>query len=123
MGSTGRVATKPGVDIAIEADTILFVGTNYEFGRHMFSPDARFIDVNTNPRDIAHRHAVELGVRADAQAFLARLLADADTRSADTGDKGDHTSWRNAAREDKAQWRAWIDKKATDDVDRTPLRF
>lgn len=118
MGSTGRVATKPGVDAAIEADVILFLGSNYEFGRHMFAPTARFIDVNTNPMDIGHRHSVELGVRADAAAFLAALV-----RAAAGRENGDHTSWREANRENKAQWRGWIEGKAKNDTDRTPLRF
>lgn len=54
MLSTGRVATKPGVDVARAADFVLFAGTNVEFP--MFSTDATFVDVNLRPSVIGARH-------------------------------------------------------------------
>lgn len=122
MVSTGRVATKPAADVGRTADLLLFVGTNYEFGAHMFSPDARFIDVNLDPSTIGARHRVEVGIRADARTFLRQLLAEARSREeAHTLAGVDHSAWLAAAREDKSQWRAWIASKETDE--RVPVRL
>lgn len=142
MISTGRVSTKPSVDVARAADLVLFVGSNYEFGAHMFNPTARFIDVNIDPSAIGARHAVELGVRADAPTFLQQLLDAARARistaapastSADStaraqaaaavdpvsasradGEPGRRSRWLAAAQEDKRQWDAWIAQRADD---------
>lgn len=73
MLSTGRVATKPGVDVAKAADTVLFVGTNFEFP--MFHPNATFIDVNLRPTVIGQRHVATIGIMADAPTFLEQLGA------------------------------------------------
>lgn len=122
MVSTGRVATKPAADVGRAADLLLFIGTNYEFGAHMFSPDARFIDVNLDASAIGARHATELGIMADARTFLRQLVRAARARSEGDTPRGvDHAAWLRAAREDKEQWRAWIDAKADDD--RVPVRL
>ncbi|HEY0259722.1 MAG TPA: pyruvate oxidase [Lacisediminihabitans sp.] len=118
MISTGRVATKPGTDLGRAADLIVFVGTNYEFGRVMFSPDAKFIDVNIDTTSIGARHATTLGIRSDAAAFLRRLLSVARAR---TEPAVDHTAWYESALEDKRDWDAWIASKSSDT--RVPLRI
>lgn len=122
MVSTGRVATKPAADVGRTADLLLFIGTNYEFGTHMFSPEAHFIDVNIDPSAIGARHHVELGIRADAKTFLRQLITETRARQeAHTLDGVDHSTWLDAAREDKTQWRAWITAKEIDD--RVPVRL
>ncbi|CAM5505416.1 MULTISPECIES: pyruvate oxidase [Streptomyces] len=127
MISTGRVSAKPAVDVGLTADLIVFIGTNYEFGAHLFSPDARFIDVNLEPTVIGARHAVELGIRADAVVFLEQLLdavraaeppSHAGGPSAAAGARG---RWLAAAREDKRQWDAWVAERARDED--LPLRL
>ncbi|MCS4533352.1 pyruvate oxidase [Neisseria montereyensis] len=115
MLSTGRVATKPGVDVARAADFVLFVGTNFEFP--MFSPEATFVDVNLKPSVIGARHQTKLGIIADAPTFLRQLIAAAKKRygedGADYNNKGiNHDAWYAAAVEDKNQWNAWLAKRA-----------
>ena len=116
MLSTGRVAAKPGVDVARAADLVIFAGTNYEFPA--FAPDARFVDVNLSTSAIAGRHPVEIGILADAPTFLAQLL---DAARARGEDGSAHRGWYEAALEDRDQWDQWIASKSEDD--RTPLRF
>ena len=118
MLPTGRVAGKPGVDVGKTADLVLFAGSNYEFGGHMFSPTATFIDVNLETSVIGARHAAALGVRADAPTFLRQLLELARQQ----GDaRNDHADWLAAAKQDKAEWTTWVDAKAADD--REPIRI
>lgn len=118
MLPTGRVAGKPGVDVGKTADLVLFAGSNYEFGGHMFSPTAKFIDVNLETSVIGARHAVALGVRADAPTFLRQLL---DLAKAQGDARNDHADWLAAAKQDKAEWTTWVDAKAADD--REPIRI
>lgn len=115
MHSTGRLATKPGVDVARAADFVLFAGTNFEFP--MFSQDATFVDVNLRSSVIGARHQTVLGIIADVPTFLRQLLAAAKERYGNDGERYtergvDHTAWFEAALEDKKQWEAWISERA-----------
>lgn len=120
MLSTGRVATKPGVDVARAADFVLFTGTNFEFP--MFSEEATFVDVNLNPSVIGARHQTKLGILADVPTFLRQLLNAAKKRYGEDGanyasararqQDSDYQAWYAAAVEDKKQWDAWLAKRA-----------
>lgn len=121
MLSTGRIATKPGVEAARYADSVLFIGTNFEFP--MFNPDATFIDVNLRPSVIGDRHRAHLGIIADAPAFLRQLLAEVKARKEAGADLvSAHTAWYEAMIEDRAEWDAWVAKNAQR-VDEAPARF
>ncbi|MDD7464888.1 MAG: pyruvate oxidase [Actinomycetaceae bacterium] len=121
MLSTGRVSTKPGVDVARNADTVLFLGTNFEFPA--FNPKAAFIDVNLRPSTIGKRHKAELGIVADVNVFLSQLLDAAHARVKSGEDlTATHQGWYSAAVEDRAQWDAWIARKAQQQ-DASPARF
>ncbi|MCI5825844.1 MAG: pyruvate oxidase [Arcanobacterium sp.] len=121
MLSTGRVATKPGVDGARSADTVLFLGTNFEFPA--FNPHADFIDVNLRPSTIGKRHKVKLGIVADVNVFLQQLLDAARSRGGSAQEFGAaHQGWYNAAVENRAQWDAWIARKAQE-REAAPARF
>ncbi|PNK61173.1 pyruvate oxidase [Psychrobacter sp. FDAARGOS_221] len=115
MLSTGRVATKPGVDVARAADFVIFAGTNFEFP--MFSEEATFVDVNLQPSVIGARHQTKLGILADVPTFLDQLIKAAKARYGNDGaqfnDKAiNHDAWYDAAVEDKQQWDAWLQKRA-----------
>ncbi|MCI7551768.1 MAG: pyruvate oxidase [Actinomycetaceae bacterium] len=118
MMSTGRVATKPGVDIARSADFVLFIGTNFEFP--MFSPEATFVDVNIRPSVLGSRHETKLGILADASIFMKQLIDAAKARGYQASEQ--QTRWFEAAQADRREWDAWVAKKATE-TDRVPVRF
>nr|WP_120491308.1 pyruvate oxidase [Corynebacterium lactis] len=123
MLSTGRVATKPGVDVARAADFVLFLGTNFEFPA--FARDAKFVDVNLSPSVIGARHNTELGILADAPEFTRQLIAAAKARYGEEGSAQNHQGWYDAAVEDKKQWAAWVDARAERDTaaDAEPIGF
>lgn len=111
MLSAGRVASKPGVDAARSADTVLFIGTNMPFAGFFIRPDAKFIQVNTNQTDIGKRHHVDLGIVADAKATLQVMLDIAQPVAA--------RPFYDVMVEDKHNWNQWLE--ARKDLDRSPL--
>jgi len=113
MVSAGRVATKPGVDLAKAADLILFVGSNYEFGAYFFKPDAKFIQIDIDATKIGHRHHVDVGILADAKTALQALL-DA-SQAVETP-----TDFYQAAMANKANWEDW--KAGFTESDQVPMR-
>jgi acetolactate synthase-1/2/3 large subunit len=68
-----------------EADTVLVIGARansmLSFLRApRFSPDAKFINVNLDGREIGHNRAVEVGIIGDAKLVLQQLAAEAKGR-------------------------------------------
>ncbi|HTJ09428.1 MAG TPA: thiamine pyrophosphate-binding protein [Candidatus Binataceae bacterium] len=68
-----------------EADVVLVVGARansmLSFLRApRFSPEARFISVNLDGREIGHNRAVEVGIIGDAKLVLRQLTEEADGR-------------------------------------------
>ena len=46
LGFAARVATKPANEALADADLIVFVGSDFPFGRNFFNPSAKFIQVD-----------------------------------------------------------------------------
>ncbi|MFD0897484.1 pyruvate oxidase [Loigolactobacillus binensis] len=113
MGSAGRVASKPGVETAQAADTVLFVGTDFPFTTHFFKPEAKFIQVDTDSAKLGKRHAVEISILADAIKTFRALVQ----RS---GAAVDAKPFYQAALANKANWRQWIDR--FEEAEQTPMR-
>lgn len=113
MVSAGRVATKPGVDLARTADLILFIGSNYEFGQYFFKPAAKFIQIDIDPTKLGHRHHVDVGILADAQTALTALLEASEPVP-------EKTAFYRAAVANKANWDQWT--ASFEDDPQTPLR-
>jgi thiamine pyrophosphate-dependent acetolactate synthase large subunit-like protein len=68
-----------------EADTVLVIGARansmLSFLRPpRFSPDARFINVNLDGREIGHNRAAEIGIIGDAKLVLQQLMSEAKGR-------------------------------------------
>lgn len=113
LSAAGRVATKPGVDLAGAADLILFVGSNYEFGQYFFRPDAKFIQIDIDPSKFGHRHNTDVAILADAKVALQALI----DRSEKVSEK---SNFYNAAVEDKKNWTDWV--ASFEESEQTPMR-
>lgn len=111
MGSAGRVASKPGVEVARGADTVLFLGSDFPFQPYFIAPDAKYIQVDIDGTKFKRRHSVDVAILADAHQTLKALL----NRSEPTAT----TPWYEAALANKANWRDWLTSLETDDS--TPL--
>lgn len=111
MGSAGRVASKPGVEIARGADTVLFLGSDFPFQPFFIAPDAKYIQVDIDGAKFQRRHNVDVAILADAHKTLKALLE----RSQPTAT----TPWYEASLANKANWQEWLTSLETDDS--TPL--
>ncbi|WP_125702937.1 pyruvate oxidase [Lacticaseibacillus daqingensis] len=112
MGSAGRVASKPGVEVARAADAVLILGTDMPFLPYFIAPSAKYIQVDIDGTKFGRRHHVDLAMLADAKQTVKALLA--------IGTQQPETGWYRAALRNKATWAAWIKSFEADDS--TPLR-
>lgn len=112
LGFAGRVATKPGNEALAEADLILFVGSDFPFGRVFFNPTAEFIQIDIDASKFGRRHETSLSILGDANTALQRLVELGDARPAD--------SWYLANQENKEKWVNWL--KSFEDREEEPIR-
>ncbi|MBE8848180.1 pyruvate oxidase [Enterococcus durans] len=112
LGFAGRVATKPANEALAEADLILFVGSDFPFGRAFFNPDAAFIQVDIDASKFGRRHAVSLSILGDANTTLERL--------AELGQPRPEDRWYLANQENKENWVNWL--KSFEDREEQPIR-
>ncbi|MEK0405127.1 pyruvate oxidase, partial [Lactiplantibacillus plantarum] len=56
MGSAGRVASKPGVEVARGADTVLFLGSDFPFQPYFIASNAKYIQVDIDGSKFGRRH-------------------------------------------------------------------
>ncbi|WP_225047636.1 pyruvate oxidase [Lacticaseibacillus kribbianus] len=112
MGSAGRVASKPGVEVAQGADAVLMLGTDMPFQAYFIAPDAKYIQVDIDGTKFGRRHHVDLAMLADAKQVMQALLS--------VGHQLPETGWYRAALRNKQNWADWIASKETDPT--TPLR-
>lgn len=101
LGSSGRVAPKPGAEIGFATDLMVWVGTDSPFSIHLFNPSAKVIQIDIDNEKIGKRHSVDVPVLADAKKALAALV--------DAGEELEATPFFNAALADKENWREWQD--------------
>ena len=62
-----------------EADVMLFIGTRFNYvishgQAPRFNPEAKVIQVNIDPAEIAHNRPVDVGIVGDAKAVLEQML-------------------------------------------------
>lgn len=76
-GSAFRVGWKPANEAVLEADTVLFIGTNFPFSEveGTFRNVKKFIQIDANPDMLGKRHETDVAILADAGESLKALLA------------------------------------------------
>lgn len=112
MGTAGRVATKPAVEVLAEADLILFVGSNFPFARYFFPATAKFIQIDIDSSKLGSRHKTDVAILADAREALKQLLA--------AGSQRPVTAFLKATRLNRRNWLNWM-KRFEDRMD-IPMR-
>ncbi|WP_203633465.1 pyruvate oxidase [Lacticaseibacillus suibinensis] len=112
MGSAGRVASKPGVEVAGQADAVLFLGSDMPFQAYFIQPNAKYIQVDIDGAKFGRRHYVDVAILADAKK-TAQALINAIDQQPETG-------WYRAALKNKQNWVDWM--ASFEDDDETPLR-
>ena len=75
LGSTGRVAPKPGAEIGFSTDLILWVGNNVPFSIFLFNKKAKVIQIDIDSEKFGKRHHTNVAIQADAKKALAAINA------------------------------------------------
>lgn len=101
LGSTGRVAPKPGAEIGFSTDLILWVGNNVPFSIFLFNKKAKVIQIDIDSEKFGKRHHTDVAIEADAKKSLAAINAAGEAREASV--------FYNAAVADKQNWDNWLD--------------
>ncbi|MBO0425002.1 MULTISPECIES: pyruvate oxidase [unclassified Enterococcus] len=112
LGFAGRVATKPANEALAEADLIVFVGSDFPFGRRFFNPDANFVQVDIDASKFGRRHQTDVSVLGDGATSLRKWTEMAAPRPAD--------AWIKANQENARNWHAW--RHSFDHDSQEPLR-
>lgn len=100
LGFAGRVATKPANEALAEADLILFVGSDFPFGRTFFNPESAFIQVDIDAAKFGRRHHTDLAILGDGKTTLENLVELGKERLED--------AWYLANQENLRNWRRWL---------------
>ena len=107
LGSTLRVAQKPGTEALANADTVLFVGSNFPFAEvaSSFKNTKHFMQIDIDPAKLGKRHKADVALLADAKVALAALLDVLPERA--------KTGWYKANAQNVVNWRAYLNKLET----------
>lgn len=106
-GSTYRVGWKPANEAVKEADTVLFVGSNFPFAEVIgtFSNVENFIQIDNNPAMLGKRHNADVAILGDAGEAIQLLLE----KVATVGD----SAWWAANLKNIQNWRDYMTKLET----------
>lgn len=104
MGAMGRVSDKPANDLFYEADTILFVGSNWPFAEagQIFKFTKNLIQIDIDPAMLGKRGNVDLAILGDAGAYIKAIDEFVEEKP--------ESIWWKLALEDKKNWEEYKNK-------------
>jgi len=112
LGFAGRVATKPANEALAVADLIVFVGSDFPFGRRFFNPEAKFVQVDIDASKFGRRHHTDVSVLGDGGTALKKWVKIGRARPAD--------KWLHANQQNSLNWHHW--RHLFDTNNQVPLR-
>lgn len=103
-GSTFRVGWKPANEAVLEADTVLFAGTNFPFSEveGTFRNVKKFIQIDSNPAMLGKRHRNDVAILGDAGEAITAIL-DKVTAVSDS-------PWWQANVKNVQNWRQYLNR-------------
>lgn len=103
-GSTFRVGWKPANEAVLEADTVLFVGTNFPFSEveGTFRNVDKFIQIDNNPAMLGKRHQTDVAILGDAGEAIDAILGKVSEVKEST--------WWDANVKNVQNWRDYMNK-------------
>ena len=103
-GSAYRVGWKPANEVVFEADTVLFLGSNFPFAEvyEAFKNTEKFIQVDIDPYKLGKRHALDASILGDAGQAAKAIL--------DKVNPVDSTPWWRANVKNNQNWRDYVNK-------------
>ncbi|MBG9977586.1 pyruvate oxidase [Ruoffia tabacinasalis] len=114
-GSTYRVGWKPANETILEADTVLFAGSNFPFAEieGTFRNIENFIQIDIDPTMLGKRHKADVAILGDAGEAVNAILNKVDAV--------EESAWWNANLKNIENWRQYINKLET--KEEGPLQF
>ena len=103
-GSAYRVGWKPANEVVFEADTVLFLGSNFPFAEvyEAFKNTEKFIQVDIDPYKLGKRHALDASILGDAGQAAKAIL--------DKVNSVESTPWWRANVKNNQNWRDYMNK-------------
>ena len=103
-GSTFRVGWKPANESVLEADTVLFVGTNFPFSEveGTFRNVEKFIQIDNNPAMLGKRHETDVAIIGDAGEAIDAILSKVSSV--------EESAWWTANIKNVQNWRDYMNK-------------
>ena len=103
-GSAYRVGWKPANEVVFEADTVLFLGSNFPFAEvyEAFKNTEKFIQVDIDPYKLGKRHALDASILGDAGQAAKAIL--------DKVNPVEPTPWWRANVKNNQNWRDYMNK-------------
>ena len=103
-GSAYRVGWTPANEVVFEADTVLFLGSNFPFAEvyEAFKNTEKFIQVDIDPYKLGKRHALDASILGDAGQAAKAIL--------DKVNPVDSTPWWRANVKNNQNWRDYMNK-------------
>ncbi|MFS9260154.1 pyruvate oxidase [Streptococcus infantis] len=103
-GSAYRVGWKPANEVVFEADTVLFLGSNFPFAEvyEAFKNTEKFIQVDIDPYKLGKRHALDASILGDAGQAARAIL--------DKVNPVESTPWWRANVKNNQNWRDYMNK-------------
>ena len=103
-GSAYRVGWKPANEVVFEADTVLFLGSNFPVAEvyEAFKNTEKFIQVDIDPYKLGKRHALDASILGDAGQAAKAIL--------DKVNPVESTPWWRANVKNNQNWRDYMNK-------------
>ena len=103
-GSAYRVGWKPANEVVFEADTVLFLGSNFPFAEvyEAFKNTEKFVQVDIDPYKLGKRHALDASILGDAGQAAKAIL--------DKVNPVESTPWWRANVKNNQNWRDYMNK-------------
>lgn len=103
-GSAYRVGWKPANEVVFEADTVLFLGSNFPFAEtyQAFKNVDKFIQVDIDPHKLGKRNALDASILGDAGEAAQAIY--------DKVDAVEESAWWNANIKNNKNWREYMNK-------------
>ena len=103
-GSAYRVGWKPANEVVFEADTVLFLGSNFPFAEvyEAFKNTEKFIQVDIDPYKLGKRHALDASILGDAGQAAKAIL--------DKVNPVESTPWWRENVKNNQNWRDYMNK-------------